>query len=120
MVLRTAPKILMGTFIVKADGSAVRRTATPIGFTSWSPDGSRIAVHVADIGRISSMGSGFVDLPVLYTMAADGSDTRVSVRQDWDRRLSAADGKPLNFDPRFFSYYGLCFELAEPGPTETL
>ena len=108
-------EILMGTFIVKADGSAIRRTATPVGFTSWSRDGSRIAVHVADYGSISSMGSGFVDMPVLYTMASDGSDTRILVKQDWDRSLSPAEGKPLNFDTRFFGYYGLCYELAEPG-----
>ena len=48
---------------------------------AWSPDGSRIAVLVA--GYDYPAGA-----PVLFTMAADGSDVRVIVRGDGEEGLS--------------------------------
>ena len=50
--------------------------------TSWSPDGSRIAI-LTDYNS------------VLYTVARDGTDSRVLVQQDDEGNLSAAGGRPL-------------------------
>ena len=50
--------------------------------TAWSPDGSRIAV-LTDYHS------------VLYTVARDGTDSRVLVLQDDEGNLSAAGGRPL-------------------------
>ena len=108
----------MGMFIVEADGSAIRRLPTPEGIASWSPDGSRIAVHILNNGtRYASAG---YDASVrLYTMASDGSDIRALVEQDRYGNLSAANGRPrdrpLVVDQRRIDEFYGCHELAEPG-----
>ena len=66
-----------GVHAIKTDGSGLRMMAEleHPGFTAWSPDGSRIAVRV-ETTRLN--GDATV---VLYTVARDGSDMRVLVRQ---------------------------------------
>ncbi len=78
-------EILFGTTVVAADGSAVRKLPFPDGQASWSPDGSRIAVY----SEVWPSGD------VLYTVARDGTDARVLVRQRADGRLRDAEGRPL-------------------------
>ncbi len=111
-------KILMGTFVVEVDGSVVQRLPTPVSTASWSPDGSRIAVHILNDGFRSAVGVHDVSIR-LYTIAPDGSDIRVLVKQDLARNLSAANGRSgrgssvperLNIDGSYGCYY-----VAEPG-----
>ena len=86
-------KLLIGSVIVEADGSAIQRLPTPRSTASWSPDGSRIAVHVLNDGTRSALG-GYDPSVRLYTMASDGSDVRILVVQDRDGNLSTAHGRP--------------------------
>ena len=90
-------ELLFGPFVASVDGSALiilpppdvggTKSSDPslhsYSLTSWSPDGSRIAVQ-------SDHQS------VLYTVARDGSDSRVLVERDDQGSLSAAGGRPLS------------------------
>ena len=90
-------ELLFGPFVASEDGSALiilpppdvggTKSSDPslhsYSLTSWSPDGSRIAVQ-------SDHQS------VLYTVARDGSDSRVLVERDDQGSLSAAGGRPLS------------------------
>ena len=58
--------------IIKSDGSGFRELPGPGGYSSWSPDGSRIAVRPL----VNEFGIA------LYTMANDGSDGRVLVTEE--------------------------------------
>ena len=51
--------------------------------TSWSKDGSRIAIL-----------TDYYAVP--YTVARDGTDSRVLVEKDEDDNLVAAEGRPLS------------------------
>ena len=70
--------------VVRVDGSGARTLTEPrssrnvIGGAEWSPDGARIAFHVA---------SDASDV-VLYTTARDGSDIRVVVRGNYERLVA--------------------------------
>ena len=93
--------LLFGPFVVNVDGSVLRILPRPeIGYkpstgrvigpspndyslTSWSKDGSRIAI-------LTEYHS------VLYTVARDGTDSRVLVEKDEDGNLVAAGGRPLS------------------------
>ena len=58
--------------------------------TSWSPDGSKIAIQTTSD---SSQGPPY--RYELYTVARDGSDTRVLVKNDRHGNLSPAGGVPM-------------------------
>ena len=95
--------ILFGAVVAKADGSGLLVLPRPdsgapgaqgqfwdllpnaYSRTSWSPDGSRIAVQSAHVSAIS----------VLYTVDRNGADSRVLVVRGEDGSLSAAGGWPL-------------------------
>ena len=93
--------LLFGPFVANVDGSVLRLLPPPeIGYkpssgrvispspneyslTAWSKDGTRIAI-------LTEYHS------VLYTVARDGSDSRVLVEKDEDGNLVAAGGRPLS------------------------
>ena len=94
--------LLFGLFVASVDSSMLvvlaspdRRGAPPpyrrrghsplelYSLTSWSKDGARIAI-------LTEYHS------VLYTVARDGSDSRVLVEKDEDGNLVAAGGRPLS------------------------
>ena len=92
--------LLFGPFVVNVDGSVLRILPRPdIGkpssgrvdgpshndysLTAWSKDGSRVAI-------LTEYHS------VLYTVARDGTDSRVLVEKDEDGNLVAAGGRPLS------------------------
>ena len=97
-------EILAGPFLASMDGSPLRLMPWPDGaprfvdgdeaqvglladkysLTSWSPDGSRIAIQTTYDSAYRSK---------LYTVGRDGSDSKVLVTGD--AILSAADGRPL-------------------------
>ena len=95
----TGEEVLFGPFVASVDGSVLRLLPPPeIGYrpstgrvigpppeeyslTSWSPDGSRIAI----LANFAS---------VLYTVARDGADIRVLVEKDEQGNLVAAGGRP--------------------------
>ena len=106
--------VLMGSTIVETDGSAARNVPGPRGHSSWSPDGSRIAVHVPILKHgVSTFGYG--GPAVLYTMASDGSDIRVLVEMDADGNLLPGNGRPLNYRPSQSEQRHQCLQFAEPG-----
>lgn len=72
-------EILFGSYVIDADGSAMRKLPGPGTHASWSPDGSRIAVYT---GRNANI--------ILYTVAPDGSDFQVLVKIAEDGGLKAA------------------------------
>ena len=94
-------ELLFGPFVASVDGSVLRILPRPeIGYkpstgrvigpspneyslTSWSKDGSRIAI-------LTEYHS------VLYTVARDGTDSRVLVEKDEYGNLVAAGGRPLS------------------------
>ena len=86
--------------LVNADGSSYgvyRGLDVSISLASWSPDGSRIAV---DVRKYSSSGPEFGARVSLFTMAKNGSDKRVLVRQTEDgvgrvESLIAVDNEPM-------------------------
>ena len=107
-------RILMGTFVVTADGSSAQRLPTPNSAASWSPDGSRLAVHVLNNG-FNVATHGYDASVRLYTVAADGSDVRTLVVQDRDGNLSAANSnKLLVYDQQRIDGVFGCYHLAEP------
>ena len=97
-------EILVGPFVARADGSVLRVLPRPdtgsslssgpkgdhlpdqYSLTSWSPDGSRIAIQ-------TRKGSAYRSK--LYTVARDGSDSKVLVI-DRNGYLSSARGRPLS------------------------
>ena len=104
-----------GTMIFKSDGSSFRTLPTREGIATWSPDGSRIAVHLLMGGYTSSPRYRYFSSGVLYTMAYDGTDVRVLVERDENGNVSAAGGMQLNDYRDAFERYSRCLELAEPG-----
>ena len=64
-------------------GRVIGPSPNDYSLTSWSKDGSRIAI-------LTEYHS------VLYTVARDGSDSRVLVEKDEDGNLVAAGGRPLS------------------------
>ena len=95
-------ELLFGPFVASVDSSMLvvlpspdRRGVPPpyrrsgqspleiYSLTSWSPDGTRIAI-------LTEYHS------VLYTVARDGTDSRVLVEKDKDGNLVAAGGRPLS------------------------
>ena len=98
-------EILLGPFVASADGSVLRVLPRPdtgpslsggrngdhlphqYSLTSWSPDGSRIAIQTR---------SGSAYRSKLYTVARDGSDSRVLVMTDAHGNLSPARGRRLS------------------------
>jgi len=112
-------KILVGPYVASADGSMLLLLPGPLAprrepagseldlddfidrssawdLTSWSPDGSRIAIQT-----VPYWSGGFL----LYTTAVDGSDSRMLVANSapeigWgpsDSDPSPAGGRPLSF-----------------------
>ena len=100
-------EILVGPYVASTDGSAILLLPRPDGapqpagsdeaqaglladqysLTSWSPDGSRIAIQTTHDSTHRS---------VLYTVARDGSDSKVLVVRDENGDLRAAGGAPLS------------------------
>ena len=108
-------EFLLGSLIVRVDGSAVRSLLTRDGLASWSLDGSRIAVHLPTTGYNPNLIYGYDASAVLYTMASDGSDIQVLVEQDEEGNLSTANGRSLSYDLEIVEQHRPCFELARPG-----
>ena len=100
-------EILVGPYVASTDGSTLLLLPRPDGapqpagsdeaqaglladqysLTSWSPDGSRIAIQTTHDSTHHS---------VLYTVARDGSDSKVLVVRDENGDLLAAGGAPLS------------------------
>ena len=98
-------EILVGPFVASVDGSTLRVLPWPdtgadrssdsngkplpheYSLTSWSPDGSRIAIWTTYYSTHHT---------VLYTVSRDGSDSKVLVTRDRNGDLSAAGGVPLS------------------------
>ena len=76
--------ILLGSSVIAADGSGMQELPGPPGYASWSPDGSEVGIY-----------SGGRSTALIYTVAQDGSDSRVLVEQDGEGNLTAAGGRPL-------------------------
>ena len=78
-------------YVMKTDGSDVRKVFDPTVknissrtiYASWSPDGSRIAVHY--------LGSG----GNVFTISPDGSDARMLIKPNIDGLLVPGRGEPL-------------------------
>lgn len=78
-------------YVLKTDGSDVRKVFDPTVknissrtiYASWSPDGSRIAVHY--------LGSG----GNVFTIAPDGADARMLIKPNIDGLLVPGRGEPL-------------------------
>ena len=83
-------EILFGSYVFEVDGSAMRKIPGGLGaHSSWSHDGSRIAVYnPPTYWKVSPR-------VVLFTVARDGSDARILVEQEGDGSLVAAQGRPL-------------------------
>ena len=100
-------EILVGPFVASVDSSSLRLLPRPdtgaarsngsngdpspdeYSLTSWSPDGSRIAIQTT---------YDSTHLTVLYTVARDGSGSKVLITRDRNGDLSAAGGVPLSED----------------------
>ena len=67
------------------------RSLRDIGNLAWSPDGSRIVVLFPNIGS-QGLPLRLFSSMVLVTVARDGSDLRVLVREDRESKLEAAGG----------------------------
>ena len=106
--------ILIGSTLVRVDSSEARSVSAPRGHSSWSPNGSRIAVHLARDASGASW-SGYSGPAVLYSMAADGSDIRVLVEKDEEGNLSAANGRRLSYTPSESEQRHQCLEFSEQG-----
>lgn len=96
--------MLMGQYVIRWDGLGFVLMSLPgLGFASWSPDGSRIAITTTADTWIEiypdSPNFGRAPEPpgaVLYTIDADGTNARVLVVGDGNGNLSAANGRPLD------------------------
>ncbi len=91
-------EIWFGSSVIAADGSTIRMLPGPSGFSAWSPDGSRVAFQTDKPWRIPSLSPPPRDdkyTVVIYTIARDGSDSRVLVERDSEGNIAAAGGKPL-------------------------
>ena len=68
--------------VVGADGSGLRRISSGnVVGAAWSPDSSRIAVHILDRGDLWSYGSGLhISRGSIRTVARDGTDPLTLVR----------------------------------------
>ena len=98
-------EILVGPTVVRLDGSEPPRALPLLGptggrkeamdglLTSWSPDGSRIAVQTEQAGPPPSRGDGW---PLLYTVDRDGTNPRVLVMEVIE---SDGDGHVTGWDP---------------------
>ena len=89
-VLEGKEKTDVELYVMKTDGSEVRKVFDPIDdslyrtiYASWSPDGSRIAVHY--------LGSG----GNVFTISPDGSDARMLIKPNIDGLLVPGRGEPL-------------------------
>jgi len=92
-----------GLFVMKTDGSGVIKIFYPSSlgssgagsrtvYASWSPDGSRIAVH--ELRDIAGAGRGSV-----YTIAPDGTDARSLIRLNRDGKPWPGRDEPLPHTP---------------------
>ena len=90
-----------GLFVMKTDGSGVIKIFNPSSldssragsrtvYASWSPDGSRIAVH----NLRYSAGRGSV-----FTTASDGTDARSLIRPNRDGKQWPGRDEPLPYTP---------------------
>ena len=62
-------------WIVKADGTGLRKLGSGSGVVAWSPDGDNIAVFIP--GADKPYKSRGEDLGQFYIMARDGTDIKV-------------------------------------------
>ena len=125
-------KMLMRQYVVEWDETGFRVIHLPglddVEFfaTSWSPDGSRIAINAQPsvVGVVRS--NDYIDGPagfdatprygpgvVLYTLDQDGSDPQVLVVQDGNGNLLPANGRPLDDGQSATTIY---FDGAGPPP----
>ena len=93
-------EIWLGSSVIAADGSAIRMLPEgPPGFSAWSPDGSRVAFQATSDKpwRAASLSPPREDkyTVMVYTIARDGSDSRVLVERDSEGNIAPAGGKPL-------------------------
>ena len=89
-VLEGKKKTDVELYVMKTDGSEVRKVFDPIDdslyrtiYASWSPDGSRIAVNY-----LENRGS-------VFTIAPDGADARMLIKPNIDGLLVPGLGEPL-------------------------
>ena len=89
-VLEGKEKTDVELYVMKTDGSEVRKVFDPIDdslyrtiYASWSPDGSRIAVNY-----LENRGS-------VFTIAPDGADARMLIKPNIDGLLVPGLGEPL-------------------------
>ena len=78
-------------FLIDADGENFRKIADDT-YAAFSPDSSRIAVAAPDKFRYQYAYPA--DAPFLYTINADGSDTRALANRDPEGGLKAANYRP--------------------------
>ncbi len=82
-------------WVTSSDGSTLRTVVEGYGpfHTAWSPDGSKIAVHVAKPSVLSGL---IYSGDALYTVAPDGSDRQVLVRGTGGGQVLAANADSGN------------------------
>ncbi len=89
---RSGGNITPSIYVVNADGSGLRRVIAAT-IATWSPDGSRIAVFSPYVESPSLKKKYENARAYLFTVAIDGSDSRVLVILDEDGRLKAVNEK---------------------------
>ena len=89
---RSGGNIAPSIYVVNADGSGLRRVIAAT-IATWSPDGSRIAVFSPYVESPSLKEKYENARAYLFTVAIDGSDSRVLVILDEDGRLKAVNEK---------------------------
>ena len=87
-----------GVRVVGADGSGLRKISSGnVVGAAWSPDSTRIAVHILDRGNLLNYGSGLhISRGSIRTVARDGTDPLTLVR--WEEQYS--DVLPPRLLPR--------------------
>ena len=107
-------EILVGSTVISLESSNLRILPEPGGqagireesspewpnsasWTSWSPDGSRIALQALPIGHPSTY--------MLYTVARDGTDSKVLVTSNTNRNLVARGGSSLGVSQSAMAIY---------------